>query len=199
MQSEDLINQVLEEIESFNIDDIPNIDLYMDQVTTYLNGKFNTSKRHDDDKLLTKTMINNYAKSRLLPPPEKKKYSKDHMIILILIFFFKNVISINDIQTIVTPLLKDYYNNDDIPNSLEDVTNAFLNRVQKSDLIEPLIKEFKNSQNIFGDLESSDRESIETIGLIATLSYDMYIRKRLIEKLIDSLPSSKGDTDKDKK
>ena len=98
--------QVLEEIESFNIDDIPNIDLYMDQVTTYLNGKFNTSKRHDDDKLLTKTMINNYAKSRLLPPPEKKKYSKDHMIILILIFFFKNVISINDIQTIVTPLLK---------------------------------------------------------------------------------------------
>ena len=199
MQSEDLINQVLEEIESFNIDDIPNIDLYMDQVTTYLNGKFNTSKRHDDDKLLTKTMINNYAKSHLLPPPEKKKYSKDHMIILILIFFFKNVISINDIQTIVTPLLKDYYNNDDIPNSLEDVTNAFLNHVQKSDLIEPLIKEFKNSQNIFGDLESSDRESIETIGLIATLSYDMYIRKRLIEKLIDSLPSSKGDTSKDKK
>ena len=199
MQSEDLINQVLEEIESFNIDDIPNIDLYMDQVTTYLNGKFNTSKRHDDDKLLTKTMINNYAKSRLLPPSEKKKYSKDHMIILILIFFFKNVISINDIQTIVTPLLKDYYNNDDIPNSLEDVTNAFLNHVQKSDLIEPLIKEFKNSQNIFGDLESSDRESIETIGLIATLSYDMYIRKRLIEKLIDSLPSSKEDTGKDKK
>lgn len=199
MQSEDLINQVLEEIESFNIDDIPNIDLYMDQVTTYLNGKFNTSKRHDDDKLLTKTMINNYAKSRLLPPPEKKKYSKDHMIILILIFFFKNVISINDIQTIVTPLLKDYYNNDDIPNSLEDVTNAFLNHVQKSDLIEPLIKEFKNSQNIFGDLESSDRESIETIGLIATLSYDMYIRKRLIEKLIDSFPSSKENTGKDKK
>ena len=199
MQSEDLINQVLEEIESFNIDDIPNIDLYMDQVTTYLNGKFNTSKRHDDDKLLTKTMINNYAKSRLLPPPEKMKYSKDHMIILILIFFFKNVISINDIQTIVTPLLKDYYNNDDIPNSLEDVTNAFLNHVQKSDLIEPLIKEFKNSQNIFGDLESSDRESIETIGLIATLSYDMYIRKRLIEKLIDSLPSSKENTGKDKK
>ena len=199
MQSEDLINQVLEEIESFNIDDIPNIDLYMDQVTTYLNGKFNTSKRHDDDKLLTKTMINNYAKSRLLPPPEKKKYSKEHIIILILIFFFKNVISINDIQTIVTPLLKDYYNNDDIPNSLEDVTNAFLNHVQKSDLIEPLIKEFKNSQNIFGDLESSDRESIETIGLIATLSYDMYIRKRLIEKLIDSLPSSKENTGKDKK
>ena len=198
----DFLNSILSSLSRINyvkLEDIPNIELYMDQVTTFMETQLAASKRYEEDKILTKTMINNYAKNNLLPPPEKKKYSKDHMIILILIFFFKNVISINDIQTIVTPLLKDYYNNDGIPNSLEDVTNSFLNHVQKSDLIEPLIKEFKNSQNIFGDLESSDRESIETIGLIATLSYDMYIRKRLIEKLIDSLPSSKGDTGKDKK
>ena len=61
MQSEDLINQVLEEIESFNIDDIPNIDLYMDQVTTFMETKLSGYKRNDQDKILTKTMINNYA------------------------------------------------------------------------------------------------------------------------------------------
>ena len=104
MQSEDLINQVLEEIESFNIDDIPNIDLYMDQVTTYLNGKFNTSKRHDDDKLLTKTMINNYAKNNLLPSPVKKKYSKEHIYILTFIYYFKNILSIIYIQKMLNPL-----------------------------------------------------------------------------------------------
>ena len=74
INTEDLLNSILESvgrIDYIHPVDIPNIDLYMDQVTTYLNGKFNTSKRHDDDKLLTKTMINNYAKSRLLPPPEK--------------------------------------------------------------------------------------------------------------------------------
>ena len=72
--------------------EIPNIDLYMDQVTTYLNNKFIATKRHENDKLLTKTMINNYAKSRLLPSPEKKKYTKDHMMVLIMIYFFKNII-----------------------------------------------------------------------------------------------------------
>ena len=76
MESDKIIESILNDFNSFNIDDIPNIDLYMDQVTTYLNNKFEGSKRNDDDKLLTKTMINNYAKSRLLPPPEKKKYSK---------------------------------------------------------------------------------------------------------------------------
>ena len=67
MESDKIIESILNDFNSFNIDDIPNIDLYMDQVTTYLNNKFEGSKRNDDDKLLTKTMINNYAKSRLLP------------------------------------------------------------------------------------------------------------------------------------
>ena len=85
MESDKIIESILNDFNSFNIDDIPNIDLYMDQVTTYLNNKFEGSKRNDDDKLLTKTMINNYAKSRLLPPPEKKKYSKDHLMMEIIV------------------------------------------------------------------------------------------------------------------
>ena len=56
MYSEDFVKNILEEVKTFNIDDIPNIDLYMDQVTTYLNNKFAATKRRDDDKLMTKTM-----------------------------------------------------------------------------------------------------------------------------------------------
>ena len=89
MQSEDLINQVLEEIESFNIDDIPNIDLYMDQVTTLMDTRLASSKRYPDDKILTKTMINNYTKNKLLPPSNKKKYSREHIFLLIMIRFEK--------------------------------------------------------------------------------------------------------------
>ena len=103
MHSEDFIKKILDDIDTFNIDDIPNIDLYMDQVTTYLNDKFANTKRHEDDKLMTKTMINNYVKSRLLPSPEKKKYTKDHMMVLIMIYFFKNIISINDVNKLITP------------------------------------------------------------------------------------------------
>mgnify|MGYP000334617862 CR=1 FL=1 len=57
-------------------EDIPNIDLYMDQVTTFMEEQLSSTKRYEDDKILTKTMINNYAKNNLLPPPNKKKYSK---------------------------------------------------------------------------------------------------------------------------
>ena len=59
-----------------------------------------SSKRYSEDKLLTKTMINNYTKNELLPPPIKKKYTKEHMFLLIFIYYFKNILSISDIQSI---------------------------------------------------------------------------------------------------
>ena len=90
-------------------DDIPNIDLYMDQVTTFMDKHLKSSKRYSDDKLLTKTMINNYTKNELLPPPNKKKYTKEHMLLLIFIYYFKNILSISDIQSIFNPLTERYY------------------------------------------------------------------------------------------
>ena len=54
-------------------EEIPNIPLYMDQVTTFMDEHLKDSRRRQEDKVLTKTMINNYAKNNLLPPPEKKK------------------------------------------------------------------------------------------------------------------------------
>jgi len=92
-----LIN-LLEKLKSIDYvkpESIPNIDLYMDQITSFMDEQLANSKRHEDDKLLTKTMINNYTKNNLLPPPTKKKYSKDHVLTLILIYYFKNFLSIN--------------------------------------------------------------------------------------------------------
>lgn len=201
MNSEELVQSVLEQVENFNINDLPNIDLYMDQVTTYLNNKFSGVKRYEDDKLLTKTMINNYAKSHLLPSPEKKKYSKDHIITLTMIFFFKNLISINDVTTILTPLLENHFHNDNL--SMEEIVNTFLDYAQKNDLSKPIIDELKGSAKIFDDLDVEDKDYLQTLGLISILSYDMFVRKMIIEKLIDSLPKKEKDSssgeDKSKK
>lgn len=186
MYSEDFVKNILEEVKAFSIDDIPNIDLYMDQVTTYLNDKFAATKRHDEDKLMTKTMINNYAKSRLLPSPEKKKYSKDHIMVLIMIFFFKNVLSINDVTKLLSPMINTYFHNEEIP--LEDIINNFLEFAKKCDLSESIIKEVKNSTKIFDKMDVEDKDYLQTVGLITMLSYDTFVRKILIEKLIDSLP-----------
>ena len=94
----------LNEIDYIDPDEIPNIDLYMDQVTTFVDEHLAACRRTDDDKILTKTMINNYTKNDFLPPPVKKKYSKEHMYLLIFLYYFKNVLSINDIQKIFKPL-----------------------------------------------------------------------------------------------
>lgn len=190
MHSEDFIKKILDDIDTFNIDDIPNIDLYMDQVTTYLNDKFANNKRHEDDKLMTKTMINNYVKSRLLPSPEKKKYTKDHMMVLIMIYFFKNIISINDVNKLITPLLDSYFHNEEIP--LENIINTFLTFAKQCNLTDSILTEYNECREIFKDANVKDKEYLETMGLITMLSYDTFVRKIVIEKLIDSLPDTEN-------
>ena len=86
----DLLNSILGSISRIDFiksTDIPNIDLYMDQVTSCMEKELKSTKRNDDDKVLTKTMINNYAKNDLLPAPIKKKYSKEHLLLLTFIYF----------------------------------------------------------------------------------------------------------------
>ena len=100
---------MMKEINYVQPGDVPNIDLYMDQVTTFMDEYLESSKRYSDDKLLTKTMINNYTKNNLLPSPEKKKYSKDHIYILLFIYYLKNILSISDTKAILNPLTSRFF------------------------------------------------------------------------------------------
>ena len=94
------INNKITAISPIDKEDIPVVPLYMDQLTTFMDSKLRSSLRNStEDKVLTKTMINNYAKNDLIPPPIKKRYSKDHLYELLFIFYFKNFMSIGDIQT----------------------------------------------------------------------------------------------------
>ena len=116
INTEDLINSIIASLERINYikpEEIPNIDLYMDQVTTFMDRKLkNTTRNPDEDKILTKTMINNYAKNDLLPPPVKKKYTKEHVLMLIFIYYYKGILSINDIQTLFKPITDKYFGKD---------------------------------------------------------------------------------------
>lgn len=83
---------------NIKLDEVPEIDLYMDQVIQLFESKLSNQKRNDDEKILTKTMINNYAKGKLLLPIKNKKYSKEHIILMSLIYNLKGALSINDIK-----------------------------------------------------------------------------------------------------
>lgn len=66
IDAKDLLNSILSSLSRIDYirpESIPNIDLYMDQITTFMDTQLAASKRHPDDKILTKTMINNYAKT----------------------------------------------------------------------------------------------------------------------------------------
>ena len=96
LDTHDMIKSILDNISAIDhikTADIPNIELYMDQVTTFMDSQMASSKRYPDDKVLTKTMINNYAKNHLLPSPNKKKYSKEHLLVLVFIYYFKSILS----------------------------------------------------------------------------------------------------------
>ena len=193
INTKDMLNSILSSIASIDYvhpEDIPNIDLYMDQVTTFMDRQMNSTKRYEEDKILTKTMINNYAKNNLLPPPVKKKYSKEHVLVLIFIYYFKNILSIKDIETLLSPLTEKYFeNHEDL-----DMTEIYREvcTIEKS-RIETLQKDVTKSYNIavnsFENVsDESEKEYLQLFSFICSLSFDVYVKKQIIEKLIDSLP-----------
>ena len=181
----DIISK-LRDIDYINPEDIPNIDLYMDQVTTFMDARLASCKRSDDDKILTKTMINNYTKNNLLPPPEKKKYSKEHMLLLIFIYYFKNILCINDLHHILDPLVEKYFSNEDAMNLTDIYNEVFsLETDEVQYLAKDITKKFNRSKETFLDAPEEDRESLQIFSLICMLSFDTFLKKMIIEKMID--------------
>ena len=178
----------LSRIEHIKPEDIPNIDLYMDQVTTFMDTRLSSSKRHPEDKILTKTMINNYAKNKLLPPPVKKKYSKEHLLVMIFIYYFKGILSITDIQALMNPITEKYFQNDQ-KFSIETIYNEVfsLEKSQADKLAKDIVDKYNTSKHTFENVEK-DQEFLQLFSFICMLSFDVYVKKQMIEKLIDQLP-----------
>lgn len=174
-------------------EDIPSIELYMDQITTFMDKQLQGNKRHEEDKILTKTMINNYSKNALLPPSDKKKYSKDHIILLIYIYYLKNFLSINDIQNLLQPMTDSYFQKSSGTTMADIYSDLFALEQQYGIKVRESIQEVYQIADT--QFESSD-EYLKTYATITMLSYDIYAKKQLVEKLIDSLheePVSKAE------
>ena len=175
--------------------EIPGIDLYMDQVTTFMDSHLNTSKWLGEDKILTKTMINNYAKNDLLPPPVRKKYSREHMLLLIFIYYFKGILSISDIQTVLKPITDRFFaGNEGL--KLETIYNEVfsLEREEVEVMKQDVVRKYHKAQETFSDAATEDQEFLQTFSFICMLSFDVYVKKMLIEKLIDSCSAKETDT-----
>ncbi len=200
---EDLLNSIkasLDRIEYIRAEDIPDIELYMDQVTTFMGAHLkNTTRNPESDKILTKTMINNYAKNNLLPPPVKKKYTKDHVLLLIFIYYYKGILSISDIQKLLEPITDRFFASDealDLSGVYEEVFG--LERKQKDVLKADVEEKFRIARETFEDAPEDTREFLKMFSFVSMLGFDVYVKKLLIEKLLDGFADS-GEKEKRKK
>lgn len=191
INTKDMLNSILSSIsriEYVRPGDIPNIDLYMDQVTTFMEEQLRSTKRHEEDKILTKTMINNYAKNDLIPPPVRKKYSREHVMLLVFIYYYKGFLSINDIQKLLEPIAERYFQNGQEYN-LEDIyREAFdMEEKQLQAMKEDVVEKFRAAQGAFPGAPKEDAEFLHKFAFICLLGYDVYLKKLMIEKMIDEL------------
>jgi len=200
IENKDILTNILESISFVDFikpGDIPSIDLYMDQVTTFMDDRLRSTKRSPEDKILTKTMINNYAKNNLLPPPLKKKYSEEHILILLFIYYFKNVLSIKDIESLLQPITEQYFAADtgiDITTIYEEIYRNEQQQIESQ--VETIKATYQRAQDSFANVETDDKEYLQLFSFICGLSFDVYLKKLIIEKLIDELSLQKDDEGK---
>lgn len=203
IDSNDLLKSILasfDRIDYIKAEDVPNIDLYMDQVTTFMDSKLRkTSRFPDADKIMTKTMINNYAKNDLLPPPVKKKYSKEHVLVLIFIYYYKSFLSINDIQTLLKPITEKFFHTEDSFNIETIYEEIFSMKKQQVDYLKADVsKKYEDAQKSFEDAPEEEKEFLKDFSFICQLSFDVYMKKLLLEKMIDGMNERYKNSDKKK-
>ncbi len=163
-------------------ENFPEIDLYMDQVLTYID-KYMPSYLDQNSKL-TASMINNYVKDKVIDAPISKKYDKQSLASLIIIANLKRVLPINDIKVILT----------DQNETIESLYNAYektLNDVT-----------FQMATDAKSIIESTDEQRQDLKMLALRLALDASIKSYIAHVILQSdllALSSEEDSHKDKK
>ena len=169
-----ILNEIVEDVLNLEVLkplDIPDIDLYMDQILTLFDNKMASTKRNKEDKLLTKTMINNYSKAKVIEPVKGKKYTKQQILQMLVVFNLKNNLTINEIKELLEPI----YNNQD------DIVDIYQEYLESTDnLNKNTIKMFSDS---FDNKVNNERDMLLTIMKLSYLSNNI---NKTILKLIDS-------------
>lgn len=183
------INKIIKQLgidASLALEEIPQIDLYMDQVIQLFENKFTETKRNEDDKVLTKTMINNYAKGKLIFPIQNKKYSKEHLILMSLIYQLKGALSINDIkvtlQGINQKIIKEEI-------ELESFYTSYLNLTHQNveDFKEDIAERVKDVNEEITEDDKGNSPYLEQVLMISSLVHMSNLYRKVAEKLVDDI------------
>lgn len=165
--------------------DIPRIPLYMEQVTSFFDEALAGARRNEADKILTKTMINNYTKEGTLPRPNGKKYSREHMIRLMYIFMLKQVLSLQDIRAMFDLL--------EIDRSSEAVYGTYLEMAAecKEQLRGALVARMESVEEKLREKGIFSDENFKLMLMLLTVA-EATEGKMLIWRMLDDLAEKKN-------
>ena len=167
------LNSWLEELNQFELtqyEKLPDIDLYMDQVITYLERQLMTFSLSSMDKLITSSMINNYVKGEVIPAPNAKRYNKEHIALILEVCLLKKVLSISNIKEILDASYKD-----------EDFTKTYNKFV--TDVATSLHEVSDLAKNKLDDIDTNDQKALLNLALSLGLKANAYIL--VAERIID--------------
>lgn len=183
------INKLLETLhleKNITLEDIPNVDLYVDQVVQLFENTYADTTRTDDEKVLTKTMINNYAKGKLFIPIKNKKYSKEHMILISLIYQLKGALSINDIKSSLEHINESLLSDDSF--ELNTLYKDYLTLTENN--VDSFKQDINNRVSEVSEISSLEDSKLEKFLLLNSLVNMSNMYRRLAEKLVDDLKGS---------
>ena len=148
-------------------EELPNVDLYMDQILTFINSSLSECIKYGDDEeneknqILTKTMINNYVKNNILEAPIKKKYSKTQCAKLFVICILKQVFSMNEISSLINIALES--------TDIYHAYNSFCSLFE-----EAVISIFEKKE--FSKVDSSNENRYLLKAVLLSCSYKIYVQ-----------------------
>ncbi len=191
----------LNELNNFsfkNYEELPDIDLYMDQVVTFLDKQLYIFQNNTMDKQITSSMINNYVKGEVLPSPIAKKYNREHLALIEEICTLKQVLSIADVKQIEDERYKDGISKGEIFNEFNKMNN---------EKIEISVSEAFKKLNDIDENDSSALIALATEFALTANAYIniskkiLYMTKRYadIERIKESKEADSKESKKDKK
>jgi DNA-binding transcriptional MerR regulator len=184
----------LNELNNFSFkkyEELPDIELYMDQVVTFLEKQIKIFQNSSLDKQITSSMINNYVKGEVVSAPIAKKYNREHLAAIEEVISLKQVLSIAEVKQILNERYKDNPEKGEIFNSF--------NELQTEKITSTVNEAFKH----LNDIDDNDTKALIDLALDFSLSAVAYINiaKKILflTRVYDELNKPEEEKDKDKK
>lgn len=168
-------------------EEIPDIEIYMDQLTTYLDKRLGFYNREEGTPFVTRSMVNNYSKAGLLPTSVSKRYSSVHVMALSLICQLKRLFTIQDLGRLLAPVAEE-------PEGVEGLYRQFLAAQREAFSEAPTMTE-----QLLSSLEEEEDEAKVKAALVTRLAVRAQRDLLLAERVLDSIPVPEKPQKKKKK